>query len=902
MSSRRLCLVLCTLIAASASAQERWSDDFRTVHNLHAIDNVAQRRAFGRIPTRPDVRINTTDPAVFTSSADGRALGRGWFPVIHRLRNGDLLCAHREGIEHGMAQREARAVVDRSTDGGRTWTGPVVILQEAQWGISPMQLYQLRDGSIWANLRMRKVAGESKGKGRTAVMRSADNGATWQQIGDKGGYIACEMSNGELLWLIGGPGPSEPGSRWPWSLSRATRTSRWKDGKVIWSEDRVHHELGPTSDEWMVAETDRAGELVAMMRQQQHTHYFATAKSYDYGRTWTDWRDSDVYIGPIPCRPSIRSMGDERMICTFGQRWIGRTFAAVSTDRGRTWDVANRQVILHSPYDYHASWDSHYTDIARAEGPLWLGVDYIASPRDRARQPGIYGTFIDERFFRKTHAGLQLAYTHPAFFPDTVGLWRFDELDGDFAHDDINGNYGEVRGPERVDGHLAGALKFDGKDDAVLIFDDASMRVPRFFGISAWINTPDPGKEQTIASKAPAYTFLLKDGVPHLEIGKGWAKADLKEPLKAGTWHHVAVTHSMRYNYTRVTFYLNGREMSYMKLQKPGGRDYFADSFLDGVDQTDQRLVASDPRFQESNRRKVATTDCLAVGMDNNLKTRPFTGMIDEVLLHSGPLKSSLGRAAYERAFRMQGYVTSVPLQRPAGSKWTTFNARATEAEHIHFSLLDRVGKVLARDVKSEADISGIDADVIVLRADFASDGAGLTPVLHEWSVGATTSAPQTWHRPVPDQTAALTGKVGKVPLMPRVDGVDDIALRIAPKDGVNVNLYRVPVGTKATLVFDLDRDPANITKAWLELLVDDIDDPKEATIILNGKHRIVVAGSVLGESDGHRGALVVPPDALVKGRNVFEFTFSDNLNGTTEGYSIVNAALAVLPKELLPL
>jgi len=574
----------------------------------------------------------------------------------------------------------------------------------------------------------------------------------------------------------------------------------------------------------------------------------------------------------------------------------------VGRDRGQTWDVANRQVILHSPYDYHLVWDSHYTDVARAEGPLWLGVDYVASPRDRARQRGIYGTFIDERFFKKAHAGLKLAYTHPPFLPDTVGLWRFDELGGDFARDDINGNYGEVRGPGRVDGHLAGALKFDGKDDHVLIFDDASVRVPRFFGISAWINTPDPAKEQTIASKAPAYTFLLKDGVPHLEIGKGWARADLKEPLKADTWYHVATTHSMRYNYTRITFYLNGREMSYTKLQKPGGGDYYAKSFVDGVVQTDQKLSHSDPRFQEFGSRKFKTTDCLVIGMDNNVETRPFTGMIDEVLLHSGPLKSSLGRAAYERAFCEQGYVTSVPLERPAGSKWTRFNAKATKAELIRLSLLDKDGKVLADDLKPEADISAIDADVIVLRADFTSDGAVRTPVLHEWSLGATTGAPQTWRRPIPDQTAAFTGKGGKTPLMPRVDGVDDSALRIAPKDGVNVNLYRVPVGTKATLVFDLDRDPANIAKAWLELLVDDIDDPKEATIILNGKHRIAVAGPVLGEGDGHSGALVVPPDALLRGRNVFEFTFSDNLDGATEGYSILNAALSVLPKELLPL
>ena len=154
----------------------------------------------------------------------------------------------------------------------------------------------------------------------------------------------------------------------------------------------------------------------------------------------------------------------------------------------------------------------------------------------------------------------------------------------------------------------------------------------------------------------------------------------------------------------------------------------------------------------------------------------------------------------------------------------------------------------------------------------------------------------------MPDQTAALAGKGEKLPLMPRVAGVPEDAMRIAPDDGIEVMLYQVLVGTKAKLIFNLDHDPKKIDKAWLEMLVDDIDEPKEATIILNGKQRIEVSGPVLGEGAGHRGALVVPAEALVNGRNVFEFEFTDNLDGTTEGYIILNAALSVTLKELLPL
>ena len=894
------CIVpaLVALQAAVAGAATRWTDDFRTTAQLHAAVDLAPRRAFGRIPTRPDVRVNSADPSVFMSSDGTRELGYGWFPVIRRLADGSLLCAHREGIEHGMARQEARAVVERSTDGGRTWSAPIVVLQRPGWAVSPMQMTQLRDGSIWANLRMLEL-----GKGwQYAIMRSEDSGRTWEQVADKGGYIACEMSNGELLWLISGLPDAAPEDRW--TRARATRTSRWVDGEIAWSEDRVHPELGPTSDEWMVAETNRPGELVAMMRQQQHTHYFATAKSYDYGYTWTKWRDSNVFLGPIPCRPAIRSMDDGRLIFSYGQRWIGRTFAVVSRDHGETWDVANRQVILHSPWQYHLFWDSHYTDIARAEDGLWLGVDYVASPRDRPRQRGIYGTFIDERFFEQAYSGLQLAWTRPLHFPDSVGLWRFDELEGAFARDDVNGNYGEINGAVRTAGRLGGALAFDGEDDHVLIFDDGTVRVPRYFGISAWIRTSDPSREQTIASKAPAWSLVLRDGVPVLEIGGGYGQATRAQPLEPDRWTHVAATIAMRSNYSRITLFINGQQVGNVKPVDREGRDYYAAEYEDAVLQTDRRIAGTDPRFQENTRRKITSADCLVIGMDNDLTSRAFHGDIDEVLLHGAPLKPSLCRPAYQRDVAEQGTATSLPILLPNGSRWTTFDAKVTQPEHVRFALLDRGGAPVIQDLRPGADLSRIEAAVVVLQAVLRRPASGQTPILQEWSLGAAPAAPRLWQRPVPDQTAALTGAPSPAarPLMKRVEAVPENALRIAPTGSGHVDLYRVPLASSGTIEFELDRDPAGIAKAGLELIVDDIDDPKETVIVLNGEHRIEVNDTVLGEGDGYRGALIVPPAALKRGRNVFRFTFADDLEGTTEGFEIQAAALAVLPKELLPL
>ena len=657
-----------------------------------------------------------------------------------------------------------------STDGGRTWQPADVMLQKPEWAISPQHLYPLRDGSVWACVRMLKVAGDGKGAWRNAILRSTDLGRTWQQVSDEGGYIACEMSNGELLWLCGAASPHA------WGISvRATRTSRWSGGNVVWSETRPHPELGPTSDEWMVAETDRPGELVCMMRQQQHSHYYATAKSFDYGRTWTPWRDSNVFMGPIPCRPSIRSMGDGRLVSTYGQRYVGRTFAVVSRDRGETWDVANRQVILHSPHEYHWSHDSHYTDIAWAEGRMWLAVDYIASPRNRARQRGIYGTFLDERFFRRAYAGVQLRHTAPIVCANTIGLWSFDEPDGAFARDAINGNYGEIHGAQRGPGRLGGALQFDGHDDYVLVYDDASVRLPRWFGIAAWIQTRDAGKDQTILSRAPAAALILRQGVPVLEIGGGHATAQLAQPLESG---------------------------------------------------------------------------------------RPFDGMIDSVLLHGGALEPPVVRAVHSARFVEKGTVESIPIERSEDARWTTFDARVTEPEgsRVRFSIQNATGAVVIADAPAGQDLRDVDARALVLRAELVTSAPGRTPVLHEWSLGVTAGTPWVTAPPFPEQSAAPAGgKMRPPPMAPAAETADEGAVRSAPTDGIPVNLYRMPVGSKATLTFELQQDPAQIAKAWLEMLVDDIDEPKEATITLNGTHAIEINASVLGEGEGARGALVVP-------------------------------------------
>jgi len=588
-------------------------------------------------------------------------------------------------------------------------------------------------------------------------MRSTDNGQSWQQVSDQGYMPAVEMSNGEMLWLSGASGG-------PYTSVRATLTSRFVDGKLVWGEIRAHPELGPTSDEWTVTETKNPGELVCMMRQQQHTHYYATAKSYDYGKTWTQWRESNVYTGPIPTRPRLHTMPDGRIIFTYGQRWIGRTFAVVSKDNGESWDVAHRQTILHSPREYHNVWDSHYTDIARAEGNIWIGVDYISSPRT-AEQRGIYGTFIDARYFDDAFKGVMLKQIGSPITPGTVGYWKFDELDGDFAQDSVGSNFGEIHNAQRVVGRFGNALDFNGQDSYVMVYDDATMRLPRYFTVEAWINTRDATKEQTILSKPPAYSLVLREGRPVLEIGLGAATADLKQPLESNRWYHIAAVFGMRANYSRITFFVNGRDVSNMRPVH-GGSDYYPTSYLEAIAQNDMEIAGGPLMFQEYHKKN-ESADNLVIGMDNDLQSRPFDGVIDEVVIHGSPLLPEQIYTSYSRFYVDRGTIASRPIAKPTGTQWATFAAQVTEppGTQIRFSIVNPQGELLGANIASGAELSGLDAPEIVLKAELTTTDKGQSPILHSWSVGTTGSGkPAIVQEPFPAQSARLAGQEEQPP------------------------------------------------------------------------------------------------------------------------------------------
>ena len=110
------------------------------------------------------------------------------------------------------------------------------------------------------------------------------------------------------------------------------------------------------------------------------------------------------------------------------------------------------------------------------------------------------------------------------------------------------------------------------------------------------------------------------------------------------------------------------------------------------------------------------------------------------------------------------------------------------------------------------------------------------------------------------------------------------------------VSLYDLPIGTSKTIAFNVKTDLSGFAAAQLALEADDIDQPAEATLKVNGTE-IAIPKAVLSDSGRVVGMVDVPLSALKQGANEVSFTFKSNLGKTTKGYDIFQAALVLTKK-----
>ena len=137
-----------------------------------------------------------------------------------------------------------------------------------------------------------------------------------------------------------------------------------------------------------------------------------------------------------------------------------------------------------------------------------------------------------------------------------VGLWLFDEKEGDTAKDASgNGHDGQIGGQVKwVSGQFGSALEFPGVNlQWVTIPPEDSLNLEHWT-ITAWIKTEDQGRSwQGILAKAtwPPETrnynlgLIANTQVPRNTFTSGNSESSVagKSSLSDGDWHHVAATY-----------------------------------------------------------------------------------------------------------------------------------------------------------------------------------------------------------------------------------------------------------------------------------------------------------------------------------------------------------------------
>jgi Neuraminidase (sialidase) len=167
--------------------------------------------------------------------------GYAAFPDVCRLRNGDLFCVFYSGYGHVSTPNDrwpkgGRIMAVRSSDNGRTWGKPVVVLDTDQDDRDP-SVACLKDGTLllnWFTLHQNRVA--------VLLARSTDHGKTWTEL------VKLSLDS-------------------PYSFACSSPVRQLPDGSLI---------LG------LYCEDDKAKRA-----------FGTTVKSYDGGKTWKEL----AYIG-----------------------------------------------------------------------------------------------------------------------------------------------------------------------------------------------------------------------------------------------------------------------------------------------------------------------------------------------------------------------------------------------------------------------------------------------------------------------------------------------------------------------------------------------------------------------------------------------------------------------------
>lgn len=282
----------------------------------------------------------------------------GWVSPI-RLKNGEWLIGFSAGYWHASpptplryspatiseyrklglpadvaAPTGGRALIVRSTDQGKTWSKPTVLLETPDDDRHPA-FAELPDGTLVCSL-FTYPGGESgvyvkhpELAHRTAIIRSFDHGKTWEEevirlpspfISDETNGPMVLLKDGSILLTISGA-PQAGGPAQAAVFTSQDRGATWK----LLSTIQADHNLDEAN-----ATQLPDGKMILVARPEGDISW-----SSDQGRTWT----KPVTFGMRLYAPSLYSLRDGTLVCLHGSYKPGHGGLRLifSRDGGETW-------------------------------------------------------------------------------------------------------------------------------------------------------------------------------------------------------------------------------------------------------------------------------------------------------------------------------------------------------------------------------------------------------------------------------------------------------------------------------------------------------------------------------------------------------------------------------------
>ncbi|HHX41508.1 MAG TPA: DUF1080 domain-containing protein [Armatimonadetes bacterium] len=253
------------------------------------------------------------------------------FPDVCRTKSGELLCVFYAGHGHVSVPNDklpkgARICLARSTDNGKTWSKPEVVVDTPIDDRDP-SITQLSDGRLVVTY-MTYVPGRKPMTHEVFLVWSADGGKTWgppQPVDSplKGNEAVSEpireMPDGTLLLPL--YGAAEPGQK----STVCVLLSR--DGGRSWPEHAMVHLEGEHLHEPSVVRLPD-GRLLMVIRPRM-----TWCESTDGGRSWTRPQAMPV-SGDAPY---LLLTSRQILLCAFRHRPTKSTRLIYSTDAGKTW-------------------------------------------------------------------------------------------------------------------------------------------------------------------------------------------------------------------------------------------------------------------------------------------------------------------------------------------------------------------------------------------------------------------------------------------------------------------------------------------------------------------------------------------------------------------------------------